>query len=114
MYTNIDPTEGIEIIRKLVRYFANDYFPTSVYSVMINLLNLVMRNYIFKFGDTYWVQKIGTAMYNPVACIYAILFFGYYERTKILQKIKKNLLFYKRKIDNVLGIWINDPDNPSS
>ena len=49
---------------------------------------------------------------TPIAFIYAILFFDYYEYTKILREFRKNLLFYKQQIDDVLGILINNPDNP--
>ena len=96
MYTNIDPIEDIEMVDKFIHFFANDYFPTSVHNIIIDLLNLVMRNYIFKFGNTWWLQIIGTAMGIPDACIYAIFFFGYYERTQILRKFQTNLLFYKQ------------------
>ena len=95
MYTNIDPIEGTETVSEFIRYFAYDYFPTSVHNVIIELLNLVVHNCIFKLGDNWWLQNIGTAVGTPVACIYTILFFRYYECTKILRKFRKKLLFYK-------------------
>ena len=114
MYTNIDPVKGIETIETFIRYFANKYFSKQTKDVIIKLLHLVMKNYMFKLGDTWWLQKIGTAMGTPVACVHAILFFGYFGRTIILRKYKRNLLFYKRQIDNVLGIWIDTQENPST
>ena len=72
-----------------------------------------MENCVFKFGETFWIQLIGTAMRTPVACIYAILFFAYYERIILLRKYKKNILFYVRQIDNIFGIWIDDEENPN-
>lgn len=68
-----------------------------------------MNNCIFMFGDTYWIQREGTAMGTPCACIYAILFFAYFERTILLRKYRLNLLFYKRQIDDILGIWVDTP-----
>ena len=73
-----------------------------------------MENCVFKFGETFWLQLIGTAMGTPVACIYAILFFAYYERTILLQKYKRNLLFYVRQIDDIFGIWLDCKASPNA
>ena len=53
-------------------------------------------------------------MGTPVACIYAILFFVYFERTILLQKYEKNLLLYVWQIDDIFGIWIDDANNPNA
>jgi hypothetical protein len=66
-----------------------------------------MENNIFKFGDTYWLQTQGTAMGTPAAPLYSILTNGYYENTTILNNFKTNLLYYKRFIDDIFGIWID-------
>ena len=113
MYTNIDPVEGIETIRKYLKYFAPG-FASIECGIILDLLKLVMENCVFKFGETFWLQLIGTAMGTPVACIYAILFFAYYERTILLRKYKKNLLLYVRQIDDIFGIWIENKDNPNA
>ena len=113
MYTNIDPEEGIETIKKYMTYFAPFIDPADR-QIILKLLRLVMTQCIFKFGSTYWQQMIGTAMGTPVACIYAILFFAYFERTIILRKYKRNLLLYVRQIDDIFGIWVDDPENPNA
>ena len=83
--------------------------PTYINPSLIGeLLKLIMHNNVFMFGNSWWHQRIGTAMGTPCACIYATLFFSFYERTVILPKYKKHLLLYQRQIDNILGIW-----NPS-
>ena len=102
MYTNIDPSEGIPTIKNYIHKFSTDIHPSEF---IIDLLNLVMENNLFQFGNTWWRQKIGTAMGTPCACIYATLFFAYYEQTYLLRKYKQNLLFYKRMIDDILIIW---------
>ena len=51
-------------------------------------------------------------MGTPCACIYATLFFGYHERTLLLQKYKKNLLLFKRQIDDIFIIWV--PSSPNN
>ena len=53
-------------------------------------------------------------MGNLSICVYAILFFGYFERTIIIRKHKRKLIFYKQKIDNVLGFCIDTPENLSA
>ena len=85
MYTNINPSEGIDTNDKYIKYFDHN-FSDEDREIIINLFWLVMTNCIFKFGDTFWKQSIDTAMGTPVACIYAILFFAYFERIIILQK----------------------------
>ena len=44
-------------------------------------------------------------MGTPPACCYATIYYGVREHT-LLQKYKDNLIFYKRYIDDVFGIWI--------
>ena len=106
MHTSIDPVEGIQTIEKFLCYFTCNYFSKQKKDLIIKLLTLIMNSCIFKFADKWWLQDTGTAMGTLVACIYAILFFGYYEQTIILCKYKRNLLFYKRQIDDVIGIWV--------
>ena len=110
MYTNIDPKEGIVTVVKYMKYFAPFINPEDR-QIIIKLLRLAMTNCIYKFGSTYWQQMIGTAMGTPVACIYAILFFAYFKRTILLRKYKKNLLLYVCQIDDIFGIWADDPNN---
>jgi hypothetical protein len=63
-----------------------------------------MRNNLFKFGDTHWLQITGTAMGTPPACIY-----GIHELT-LFPRFQATVPFYKRYIDDVLGLWITDVD----
>ena len=73
-----------------------------------------MTTNVFQFGTSWWIQLIGTAMGTPCACIYATIFFAYFERTRIMQKYQNNLLFYRRQIDDIFGIWIPDKNNPTA
>jgi hypothetical protein len=65
-----------------------------------------MRNNIFSFADTYWLQLSGTAMGTSAACAYATLTYGHYENTILLPTFRDNILYYQRYIDDVFGIWI--------
>ena len=115
MYTNIDPGEGVDVLVKYLMKYNNETQKGGIVHIefMKELISLVMNNNVFQFGDSYWLQEIGTAMGTPCACIYATIFFAWFEREFILQKYKDNLLFYKRQIDDIFGIWIDNPDNPN-
>ena len=53
-------------------------------------------------------------MGTPCTCAYASLFFGWFERQFLLRKYWKNILFYKRAIDDVIIVWILDKENPTA
>ena len=65
-----------------------------------------MNNNIFSFADTFWWQRTGAAMGTPVACTYAMLSFGHHENVEILPTFQPNLIYYRRYIDDILGIWV--------
>ena len=56
------------------------------------------------------MQLIGTAMGTSVAVIFANLYYGWHEKTCILPhyNTKDNcpLVFYRRFIDDIFGIWV--------
>ena len=69
---------------------------------------------VFEFGNTYWLQKDGTAMGTPCACNYATIVFAYYKRTCILPRFKKNSLLYLRYIDDIFVVWRDFPSQPDT
>ena len=75
----------------------------------MDALRLLMTNIVFQFGDTYWLQKVGTAMGVPPALPWATIFFGIHKET-VLTQFRDRLQLYRRFIDDVLGIWLVDPD----
>jgi len=74
---------------------------------------IVMNHNIFSFADTYWHQLSGMAMGTPTACPYATITYGHFENSEILPRFNNNLLYYKRYIDDIFGIWIPSTDNNS-
>jgi hypothetical protein len=111
MYTNIDTASGIQAIHGLLETYHNCIpagFPKEFF---LTTLETVMNNNIFSFGNTFWQQLQGTAMGTPAAPLYSILTYGYHENTQILPTFKENLLYYKRYIDDVIGIWVDSPHN---
>ena len=62
-----------------------------------------MKNNIFAFGDTFWLQKAGTAMGTPPAPTWATIYFCIWEITIIPEF--EELKYYKRYIDDGFGCW---------
>jgi hypothetical protein len=77
--------------------------------LLLQLLNIIMRQNVFSFDDTNWLQTIGTAMGTPCACSYATLSYAFHEVQHILAEFSEFLLILKRVIDDMFGIWIDGP-----
>ncbi len=105
MYTTIDTNLGISSIRDLITEH-QDKLPTNFPTNLIGTQTCVMKCNFFTFSDTNWLQLAGTAMGTPVACSDATVSFGQYENTTILTQFRPNLLYYKRYIDDMIGIWL--------
>jgi len=45
-------------------------------------------------------------MGTPATPLYAIITYGYHEKTKILPNFNNNLLYYKRYINDIIGVWL--------
>jgi hypothetical protein len=111
MYTNIDTNHAMTVIPKFLAEQPS-YATLHERNAAIEGLDLIMKNNIFQFGDTYWKQLNGTAMGVSPSCVYATIYFAVHEQI-IFQKYNE-LYFYKRYIDDVIGIWIpnsNDDNN---
>jgi len=111
MYTNIDTTTGIQSIREFLDTNKEIISPDFPSYLFLEVLEAVMQNNIFSFGNTFWLQLTGTAMGTPVACAYATVTYRNYENNLLLPKFQENLLYYCRYIDDVLGIWLPPPNN---
>jgi hypothetical protein len=109
MYTNIDTKIGVSAIREFIAtnaiHLPSD-FPTELF---LQILTIVMKNNIFTFAGTYWLQLSGTAMGTPTACSYATVSYGHHENSKVIPTYKKQLVYYKRYIDDIFGIWLPPP-----
>jgi len=106
MYTNIDTASGLLSMHDFLIY-NQDHIPTTFpKALFLEILETVMNNNIFSFSNTFWHQLSGTAMGTPAACAYATITFGHFENTVILPRFNSNLLYYKRYIDDIFGIWL--------
>jgi hypothetical protein len=96
MYTNIDTNTGVNSIRLFLNENSRKIpsnFPTDLF---LEVLSIVMRNNIFSFSNTYWLQLTGTAMGTPTACSYATIAYGQHENSAILTTFRPYLFYYRR------------------
>lgn len=114
MYTNIDTNHALSVINTFLRGEWSFFCLQSSLNInaIMSALSIVMKNNIFRFGDTHWQQQSGTAMGTPPAPTYATLYYAIHERT-IIPKFS-SLLFYCRYIDDGLGIWVPPPPSAQS
>ena len=110
MYTHIDTRHGLEKVSDWIDDFPDELPSDFPVKAVKAALALVMKNNIFECGDSFFEQLLGCAMGTPVACIYATLYYAYHERTVLLPKYSDNLLFLRRFIDDMIGIWVPNGD----
>jgi hypothetical protein len=112
MYSNIDTDHGIDVMTRWLRQYPAELPPSMPVDFILSSLEEIMRNNIFQFGDTHWRQKRGCAMGTSSAVNYACLYVGLLEVRRLLPRYKKNLLFFKRFIDDGIGVWVDTPGDP--
>jgi hypothetical protein len=111
MNTNIDTDTGLVSIRSFIDDNKDNISPDFPTDLFLTILEIVMRNNVFNFSDTYWLQLTGTSMGTPVACSYATVTYGQHENSNILTEFQPQLLYYRRYIDDFFGIWLPPPVN---
>ena len=107
MYTNIKTGAALHRIGQFA--LKNREHLTVPPAVLMDALRLIITNNVFQFGDTFWLQKVGTAMGAPPAPPWATIFFGIHEET-VLEIFGARLQLYRCLIGDFLGIWLVDPD----
>jgi hypothetical protein len=50
-------------------------------------------------------------MGTPAACAYATITYRQHENTRILTEFLPQLLYYRRYIDDIFGVWVPPPTN---
>jgi hypothetical protein len=109
MYKNIDTPHGIEVLTRWLTDHRDELPRSTPSDFLIAALNEIMSNNIIQFGDTYWHQLRGCAMGNSAAVNYAYLYVGLLEVRRLLPCYKESLLFFRRFIDDGIGVWIDQP-----
>jgi hypothetical protein len=109
MYTNINTQHAIHVIQTFLE--SNLHLTEKVrinITALITGLKIVMKNNIFKFGNTFWWQLTGTAMGTPAAPSYATLYYYIHESTFI--HLYPELQYYCRYLDDTLCVWLPNND----
>lgn len=109
MYPSIQIQDAFEKIALFLDTLDASLCPPELATAILAALHLVMTRNCFRFGDTYWLQKDGTAMGTPPAPSFATLYYGIFE-LELLQSFGSNLHYLRRYIDDQFGVWIHDPD----
>jgi hypothetical protein len=107
MYTNIDTAHALEVLHPFFR--TSPLCAGCQADALTVALEILMRQNVFKFGDTFWRQKSGTAMGTPPGANYAELYYGTWE-IDFADYFRTSLALYCRYIDDGIGLWIHHPD----
>ena len=107
-YTNIPTNTAIMLIGKHNHTSVPEERPKQN-EALISALKLVILNNIFSFRDMTFKQMNSTAMGTPPAPPYATIYYGLHE-SKFLLQHQNHVIFYKRFIDDLLGIWMPYPN----
>ena len=75
-------------------------------------MKLVIKSNIFKWGDLYFLQMLGTTMGTSAAYILATLYFVVNEMVSIISNYGNNILLLLRIIDVMIRIWGGCPTGP--
>ena len=104
MYTNIDTKHNIHTVTHWLQKISPHLPPDFPSSLLLEAIKIVMENNIFRFGEKYFIQKTGTAMGTPCACILATIYYSIHEEY-LISKYSGNLLYFRRFIDDCFYIW---------
>ncbi|XP_041430880.1 uncharacterized protein LOC121397711 [Xenopus laevis] len=107
LYTSINHDTGISAV---THFLNTTEYTEEQKSFLVDLLQIVLHQNYFLFGDNFYIQQRGTVMGSNVAPSYANLYMAHIEE----EVIYKNSLFrshctlYLRYIDDLLLIWDGD------
>ena len=100
LYTNIPTSGGMEGCRY---FLSSNGRSINVINIVMNFISLILNCNIFRFGNSHYIQKCGTAMGTKMAPSYANLFMGFVEKDLLERCLKKPLVWFCY-IDDILSI----------
>ena len=105
MYTSIPTEPALDLISSYIQTNENSMFHHYNSNMLIEALHIIFQNNLIQFGDTYWQQISGTGMGISPAPPWATIFYALHEQ-HFLPEWSTHIIFYKRFIDDVFGIWL--------
>ena len=106
MYTNIDTTHALEVFRLFLEESGKEgkLPPDFNIEMIMQATKLIKKWNLFKFGDTFFKQLPGTAMGTPVAVIWAMIYFWWHEKHRLIPKHGRKMPLMKRFVDDIYAI----------
>nr|XP_047138930.1 uncharacterized protein LOC124814884 [Hydra vulgaris] len=106
LYTNIPHRDGIDAVVHYLRLIPLQDRPPDCPSpgIIGNLIEEILSNSTFSFGDKHYHQLTGTSMGTRVAPCYANLFMGRLDE-QITNQFPNHITFYRRFIDDIFFIF---------
>ena len=111
LYTNIDQLEGAEACFQKLEERKRKNIPSIL---LKNLILLVLKCNILRFGSTLYSQSKGTCMGTPMAPNYANLFMDKFEQNLLVdyhKKTGKKPLVWWRYIDDIFCLWTDGEES---
>ena len=100
LYTNMDINRTLLVTREAMKIHPNPNRPDKL---ILDLLELTLKNNDFTFNGEYFLQICGTAMGKNYAPGLADLYLAYLDDKAINYKI--NPLFFFRFLDDIFFVW---------
>ena len=101
-YTNINTEHAIEILEQWFKLQEHELPSGFLVQLILLGIRLLMEKIYSPSEADFFVQTNGTAMGTSVACMYATIYYSYYEETE-LRFLPYNK-FYRQIIDDALII----------
>uniref|UniRef100_A0A8C5MGY3 Reverse transcriptase domain-containing protein n=1 Tax=Leptobrachium leishanense TaxID=445787 RepID=A0A8C5MGY3_9ANUR len=107
LYTSIPNEDGLRAINEALRENA---FSEIQIAFLLKLVQFVLCNNLFLFGDTVYRQCRGTTMGSNMAPAYANLFMDAFEKNFVYSHpfFARFVHVWWRYIDDVFGIWLGN------
>ena len=101
LYPNIPRKEGLKACETSLKQRTNKTIQTKA---LMTMMETVLENNIFNFGELKYKQIDGTAIGSRLGRNFACTYMGEWESTLLQKSTTKPLLFI-RYIDDIFGIW---------
>ena len=101
LYPSVPKQEGLEACREALEMRTNKHIPTEAVMLMIET---VLSNNVFKFGNRYFKQTDGTAIGSKLGKNYACTYMGAWEQ-ELLEQCPRKPTLYLQFVDDIFGVW---------
>ncbi|MCP4745959.1 MAG: hypothetical protein GY874_07435 [Desulfobacteraceae bacterium] len=113
MYTNIHLDHAWPVIKNFLNHDVLGKNIVLQEKISVDALGaaleIIMKNSLFQFGDSFWLQLSGTSMGTPPAPPYATLYYCIHEMAIIHQF--EEISYHKRYIDDGGSLWTSMSEN---